>query len=435
MTQNEHDSIKQPRANGIAAKFFNMGPENLRLYWNDGRTSTHLMNCKAFHSVGTASFPGHKFFFATNDFVPGDKKHIRKHFNVVSDTNNYYYDPVEVVNDEELTNRNLGKLSLSELSLYNKMKRNRLFAKEYRNATGRDYLSMYPRSQPMHYMWRADYFGQKHWVTSLETHFAQIPPESKMKKISHSTNRKLKDDEPRLLAEYRTDSPYLNMTLEVLSCRPRAFEIQNFLSEAEIQHILHLANVFDLRLSTTAGSSDYNEPQDNRKTRTSYNTWVDRGNDPIIDAIYRRAADLMRIDEALLRHRDDKYDDISGTHSAGTLAEALQLVHYDVGQEYTAHHDFGYPDVKGDVQPHRFATLLLYLNEGMEGGETEFPRWVNPHTSDGLKAVPKVGKAVLFYSQLPDGNMDDLSQHSANPVRKGEKFLINLWVWDPKYDR
>jgi len=35
---------------------------------------------------------------------------------------------------------------------------------------------------------------------------------------------------------------------------------------------------------------------------------------------------------------------------------------------------------------------------------------------------------VLFYSQLPDGNMDDFSQHAAEPVTDGEKWLINLWT-------
>ena len=71
----------------------------------------------------------------------------------------------------------------------------------------------------------------------------------------------------------------------------------------------------------------------------------------------------------------------------------------------------------------------------MEGGETEFPRYYNGETRDGLKIVPKKGKAALFYNQLPDGNMDDFSQHSANPIVEGEKFLINLWVHDPIYER
>jgi len=61
------------------------------------------------------------------------------------------------------------------------------------------------------------------------------------------------------------------------------------------------------------------------------------------------------------------------------------------------------------------------------GGETSFPRAVNAETKEPLKVVPEAGKAVLFYSFLPDGNLDDFSQHSAVPVIKGEKWLMNLW--------
>ena len=63
----------------------------------------------------------------------------------------------------------------------------------------------------------------------------------------------------------------------------------------------------------------------------------------------------------------------------------------------------------------------------MEGGETSFPRWVNGESFHKLKVAPEAGKAVLFYSQLPDGNMDDFSQHAAEPIIEGEKWLINLW--------
>ena len=93
--------------------------------------------------------------------------------------------------------------------------------------------------------------------------------------------------------------------------------------------------------------------------------------------------------------------------------------------------DFGYAPIDSPHQEARFATLLLYLNEPEAGGETEFPRWINGETSDGLLVTPKIGKAALFYSFLPDGNMDDLSHHSANPIEKGEKYLINLWVREP----
>jgi prolyl 4-hydroxylase len=101
-------------------------------------------------------------------------------------------------------------------------------------------------------------------------------------------------------------------------------------------------------------------------------------------------------------------------HSSHTNTRVLK--------EYTAHHDFGYSRVDATAdQGARFATLLLYLNEDMKGGETNFPRWVNGHTFRDLRVTPVSGKAVLFYSQLPDGNLDDFSQHAALPVTDGEK--------------
>ena len=81
----------------------------------------------------------------------------------------------------------------------------------------------------------------------------------------------------------------------------------------------------------------------------------------------------------------------------------------------------------------RYSTLLMYMNEPEEGGETTFPRWSNAETFKELAVKPEPGKAVLFYSQLSDGNLDDLSQHAAKPVIKGEKWMINLWFSNPVY--
>jgi len=276
-------------------------------------------------------------------------------------------------------------------------------------------------------MWPAAYFGQEHWVTTRETHFDAMPPDIMLAPIvSHGKIRQLQPGQRRLLSNYRTpDTDILNMTLRVISCAPRAFEIPNFLSSVEVEHILHLAAEDELKLSTTGDAAQKTV----HHSRTSKNSWVVRETSPIIDTVYRRAADLMRMDEALMRHRTD--GELPDMPTTNPIAEQLQLVHYDVGQEYTAHHDFAYPSLDDSFQQARFATLLLYLNEGMAGGETTFPRWANAKTFEQLKVKPEIGKAVLFYNILPDGNMDDLSQHEARKVRRGEKWLINLWVWDP----
>ena len=78
-------------------------------------------------------------------------------------------------------------------------------------------------------------------------------------------------------------------------------------------------------------------------------------------------------------------------------AKSLQLVHFGPGQQYTPHHDFMQPRIENKGQPARFATLLLYLNEDMEGGATEFQRWINLETSKPLSVKPEVGKVSFAF--------------------------------------
>ena len=47
-----------------------------------------------------------------------------------------------------------------------------------------------------------------------------------------------------------------------------------------------------------------------------------------------------------------------------------------------------------------------------------------------LSVRPQKGRAVLFYSQLPNGEPDEMSEHGGCPVLVGEKWAANLWVWN-----
>lgn len=414
---------------GLAGKFVNLSPEDMVLNWDDGQGGgVYIGDAAPFEAVSTATHPGHEFYFAPKN-NPVD---IKWRCKVIQTQNIYFYDPFSTddsnANETPIPPRSLSTLKEKQRKKYNIQKRSLAFSQEYKKVTGREYLSLYPkRPAPMHKMWNADYYGQQHWVSTAETHFTHLPPESKLGAIQ-DLQRHLADSDPRPLSQYR--SPTLNLTLTTLSCAPRVFEITNFLSHVEVDHIVHMATGMKLQVSSTSGGGDHVRSTDS-STRSSMNSWVTRGRSPIIDAIYRRAADLMRIDEALLRHRvEGERTDIDFKNNA---AEELQLVHYGPGQQYTPHHDFSHPSMRSKGQPARFATLLLYLNEDMQGGATEFQRWMNSETGNPLSVTPVVGKAVLFYDLLPDGNMDDLSQHSATPVTKGEKWLINLWTWDTHF--
>ena len=160
-------------------------------------------------------------------------------------------------------------------------------------------------------------------------------------------------------------------------------------------HIMELSRGIKLKRSTTR-AGDITQETTNDSTRTSQNSWIDRQRSPIVDSIYRRAADLLQIDEACFRKRDSHETHLVPNYT-GPITERLQLVRYEVGQQYTAHHDVAVPANSKYGQSSRFITLLLYLNEGMEGGETSFPRWLNGETTKILEVKPESGKAILFY--------------------------------------
>ena len=116
--------------------------------------------------------------------------------------------------------------------------------------------------------------------------------------------------------------------------------------------------------------------------------------------------------------------------TAGSLFEHLQVVHYKKGTFYGPHFDARGLHDKPDM---RLATLLIYLQPAARGGATEFFR---ANGDRGLKFEREMrpGSAVLFYSALPDGNIDERSLHAGAPVEDGEKWVANLWVWEPTAD-
>lgn len=73
--------------------------------------------------------------------------------------------------------------------------------------------------------------------------------------------------------------------------------------------------------------------------------------------------------------------------------------------------------------PARMATLLIYLTDDVEGGETEFPRI-------GVRQTPRVGTAMVFYNFGPgwDGTQCSYETlHRSNPIRRGTKVVLQRW--------
>lgn len=409
---------QKPRTKAQYGKFVNMSPDMVQVYWEPvSRNSppSYIADIKPFECSGTATYRDHVFIVTPR----GKPDTVLERFVMNDSTQVYYYDPFKF-NLEKAKK----KLSQDQLVLYHAQLVNKLFAEQYKAFTGRDWLALYKHKQPPQYhMWRADSIGQTYTIETKEIHFVELPDPEELKRGTSIYGPR--PDEKNRMRRHMARDPTMNLTLSVLSCSPRVFEIKNFLSDTEVEHILNVAGNSDLKRSSTR-ASEGSDARNTDVTRTSRNSWIGRSKDLVIDTIYRRSADLMQMNEALFRarHRNDipELED-----SMVSIAERLQLVHYDVGQKYEPHYDFMMPAMVR-LQPSRFATILFYLNDDMEGGETSFPLWLNAETRDELRVKPEKGKAVLFYSLLPDGNYDDRSLHSARPVTKNEKWLTNLWM-------
>ena len=105
--------------------------------------------------------------------------------------------------------------------------------------------------------------------------------------------------------------------------------------------------------------------------------------------------------------------------ASGTLpeqGEALQVLRYGTGGEYKPHFD----SIPGFANQRAF-TMLVWLNEEYQGGETWFSA---PELA--LKGV--TGDAVLFRNLGADGRRDPLSAHAGLPVTSGEKLIASKWI-------
>lgn len=110
-------------------------------------------------------------------------------------------------------------------------------------------------------------------------------------------------------------------------------------------------------------------------------------------------------------------------------ADGSQVLHYEVGERFANHFDFFDPAYPGHAHNlalagQRVFTILLYLNdEGLEGGETDFPVLDIRHR--GAR-----GDALIFRNLDVDGEPDRRTLHAGLSPTKGEKWLLSTWVRD-----
>ncbi len=196
------------------------------------------------------------------------------------------------------------------------------------------------------------------------------------------------------------------IALEPLAGAPRMFSVKGFLSAAVCDWLIETAKtrltraVVNLPDSATTVSSG--------RTNSSAG-FAHLEGDLVMQLVSRRIA---RATGTELSHH-----------------EQMNILHYAPGEEYRPHYDVITPwgpdgqAFASEAQAHglRMATVLVYLNDGYEGGETAFPRL-------NLQYKGARGDALIFWSVSERGAPERDSLHAGKPVLSGEKWLLSQWI-------
>jgi prolyl 4-hydroxylase len=188
--------------------------------------------------------------------------------------------------------------------------------------------------------------------------------------------------------------PLVSYNLDLCSSQPRVAICRQFLTDAECDYVADIGAPFLEPSYVVDPNTQQLIPHPVRRSHGAmFGVYTE---DLVINAINRRIASL------------------SGT--AYENGEPLQLLQYRRGDEYRPH-----LDALPNEPNQRVMTLIIYLTDGYDGGETQFSR-------TGLSFKGQKGDALLFANLLPDGRPDPLSLHCGLPVFKGTKTIATRWI-------
>lgn len=185
--------------------------------------------------------------------------------------------------------------------------------------------------------------------------------------------------------------------LRVLSSDPPVFAVDDFLTPAECDFLIHAASDA-LQTAPVVG----------------------RGAGEVTQARTSSTCFLARED---LPEYIDKISALTGKPPAH--CELPQVGRYLNSQQYQQHYDafdLGTEDGRRVAEKggQRTATVLVYLNDVERGGETRFPALK-------LDVRPKRGKAIVFFPATVDGYLDQRLIHAALPA-VDVKYVSQVWI-------
>lgn len=199
---------------------------------------------------------------------------------------------------------------------------------------------------------------------------------------------------------------------KILCQDPYIFVIDDFLTDEECEFIKEVSKDGLKLAGVSYLDKDKEKFESNYRGRTNSSNWISKEKYPQMKKISQRIGKLMNCDYQYF--------------------EDFQVIYYKVSEEYKYHYDAYNPEFKEKYKKfcsergNRIGTVLVYLNDVEEGGETAFDSI--DKSKEPLLVKAKKGRLVLFKNLNPDGSLNKKSRHAGLPVKKGEKWAFNLWL-------
>lgn len=200
------------------------------------------------------------------------------------------------------------------------------------------------------------------------------------------------------MSQCKQMDPLLNDDLphsvEKLSDKPRIFRVVEFLSSDECSELITTAHPLISRSKVVGGHSF---------DRTSSSCHLHKSTCTVL---VRKVLRLLK-------------------NSSTTHMELPQVARYLVNEKYNAHYDSPEPIHTAFHQNGgaRSVTILCYLNDVEQGGETEF-------CNLNLRIKPRRGDAIVFFPTHADGSIDHDTLHAALPMShpNSVKWVAQVWM-------
>jgi prolyl 4-hydroxylase len=190
---------------------------------------------------------------------------------------------------------------------------------------------------------------------------------------------------------------------QILSQAPFIAICDSFFTEEELQIFLDL----NITRNSGVGHNFNDEPNPSRTSKSYYPKPRE-----FIDATQKI---VDRVNQEFSRHYTLKN------------TEDLQITRYGEGNFFLPHRDFhNFDRTNPLVAQDRIATVLLYINDNFEGGETYFPV---------LDISVKPLKGMLLFFEYPisqDLEVNYNTLHEGKVVKRGEKLIATQWFLEEK---